>query len=95
MRATRFRGEYTVWFSRLHIAVPVFHRMLFGVGTREYILDDGGTRREHTTACGEVTWWSTHDAKGNFIDIGDSGTHLPARHAVKFGRPCRKCFPGE
>lgn len=40
-------------------------------------------RDEEVSTCG-VSLWQLH---------GRSGISLPRRHADKFARPCRKCFP--
>lgn len=73
--------DYTVLFFSIWQPLPVFHGYERGRGKEA----DGASR--DWTRCGLMV---SEYADGR---LTVKGTSVPVRHAVKFGRPCRKCFP--
>lgn len=69
-------------------AVPVFH-----AGADDWRLerdDEGETIAwSIATRCGRVTYGE----RGDEVETPATGFAIPARHAIRFGRPCRRCWP--
>jgi hypothetical protein len=81
---TRFQGEYGAYVFQLWAPEPVFHRCDRDRDHRE----PGDDVWRDWTACGRLI--SSYDpAAGRVREVA---TMLPAHHAVKIGRPCRRCF---
>ena len=77
-------GEVTALFASMWATVPVFHR--FGDINRK---DDDVVSADYT-ACGLlVSSYNRETGK-----LREPMTWVPMKHALVFGRPCAKCFPG-
>lgn len=94
-------GWTPVWFASLYPAVPIFHHRGEYTDRAAELLDDGWTRKEWAvwTDCGQhcagASWEEiragTWQSRG-YTELS-RGHNVPVLHAVKFGRPCRKCWP--
>ena len=86
-RPRRLDGEVTVVFAAMWQSVPTFH-----ASKREVRRDDeNGDIRRYDTRCGLLV--ATYNrAAGRIVE---SMTYVPVKHALAFGKPCRRCFPSE
>lgn len=71
---------HTAWLFDPEAAVPIFH----AAGLR--YRGDGTEARILVTRCGLPV--HAEDRNGY-----RTAAHLPPRHAVRFARPCRRCWP--
>lgn len=78
--------DYNAVFFGTFARVPTYHGFDYRRNGRS---DDEGVSRDYTR-CGMVV--SEYDRETGRLK--EPGQWLPLRHAVKFGRPCKKCFPG-
>lgn len=80
-----------VTFFDFEHGVPVYHAPAVDFETHKN--DQGETTYWRVkTRCGETTYGETTTDRG--VDTeGPRGTTLPARHALKIGRPCATCWP--
>ena len=83
-RPLRYAGEYTALFASMWQPVPVFHR--YGRDRRER---DENVSADYT-ACGRLVSSYNYETK----KLTEQMQWVPMRHALAFGRPCSKCFPG-
>lgn len=94
----------TVWISHSNtwnrVADPIFHRREDWRMLAPESLDDGRDRRgwRVETTCGSLissaSWLQTpgqHDSAD--YRSSDNGLLLPIRWALRFARPCRRCWP--
>ena len=76
--------DYTAVFFNWHVSSPVFHGFgETGTGSRDV------DRSADFTRCGLLVSEYVYSTG----QLREPGHWLPMRHAVKFGRPCPKCFP--
>lgn len=77
-------SDYAGVFFTLWAKVPVYHGMNW-----DYRDKPNSVVNRTVTRCG-----LTVDSYDNETDrYRDPGTFIPMQHAVKFGRPCKRCFP--
>jgi hypothetical protein len=81
----RLDGEVTALFASLWPPEPVFHAFDH-YRPRE---DDGVSR--DWTRCGLLV--SSYDPNATSRAYRENLTWVPMRHALVFGRPCKRCFP--
>jgi hypothetical protein len=82
-RALTFDGEYTALFASMWPATPVFHAFAHNVR------DERGDVTRDLARCGRIV--SSYDRSTG--KLTEKMQWVPMRHALVFGRPCRKCFP--
>lgn len=76
--------DYGALFKAMWPAQPTFHGYAWNRDS-----DEGNLRRDYTR-CGLVASEYNRDMGR----LREPMTWVPMRHAVKFGKPCRKCFQG-
>lgn len=76
---------YSVEIIDIDAAVPIFHR------SHGWIDRDKGWRTK--TKCGLTMYEETPLENGNYYATNHVRASLHPRHAVKFARPCTKCWP--
>lgn len=77
--------DLTAIFFGLYQPLPVYHG--YDWNRRD---DDPDVSRDFTR-CGRVTGEYDHTTR----KLREPGTPIPMRHAIRFGRPCARCFPTE
>ncbi len=88
-----WREEHSVAFLRVWEDEPVFHGYGWDNEPRRTALDNGDEIQDYTSICGLAlsTYRVYADGRpGRFTE--HERASLPLRHALRFGRPCKKCF---
>jgi hypothetical protein len=81
-----------VTFFDFDHGTPIYHAPAEDFETEKD--DQGETIRWRVkTRCGETTYGEVTDHEGAVHVQGPRGTTLPARFAIKIGRPCASCWP--
>lgn len=81
-----------VTFFDFEHGVPIYHAQ---ADDFEEERGDAGdvVRWRAKTRCGETTYGEVTDDRGAVHVQGPRGTTIPARLALKIGRPCATCWP--
>lgn len=83
-RPMTFDGEYTALFASMWAREPIFHAFAH---VRKFE-NDPAVSADYTR-CGMVVSSYNRDTG----ELTEKLQLVPMRHALVFGRPCRKCFP--
>ena len=78
-------GDYSALFQTKWQAVPTFHGYEWGRSDR---VEKDGVSADYTR-CGRLV--SSYDRNTGKLRV--PMTYVPMRHALKFGKPCKRCFP--
>ena len=84
-RPLTLSGDYSALFKNMWATTPTFHGYERGRNDRK---EDEGVSADYTR-CGLLV--SSYDR--NTGKLREPMTYVPMRHALAFGKPCRKCFP--
>lgn len=83
---------WRVSFFDLDAAVPIYHDP-DGASGREHEQEDGSYKFRMRTRCGLVMYEDEVDASGKCVHDQTWDERIPGRHAVRFGKPCLRCWP--